>query len=147
MPTSEVTTISADHRLFGFDAVGRVRANLYHGHGFPYAGSLYSWVMGATVEGLANKLERTWEQPLSDAEWDAVQELCDSYAAVCATCGGSGADPGAIDPAGEPCPTCSGRRPNAENPGEVQPTAADAFEPLRRSLGLPQRAQAETEAA
>lgn len=41
----------------------------------------------------------------------------------CETCGGSGADPGAIDPAGEVCPTChgSGKEPVPETPR--RPTA------------------------
>ena len=110
MPTRQASTTidfsnPVDYRIFGFDQRGQLQANLY----VPNAGALYSWVTAPNVYALADKLEQRWEQPLSDAEWDAIQELLDSQAeTVCETCGGTGADPGAIDPFGEPCPDCSG---------------------------------------
>jgi hypothetical protein len=102
-------TNRTDWRIFGFTITGEIRANLYDGPEFPTPGNRYSWVTAADVYALADALEQRWEQPLSDAEWDAIQCLLDGQGeTVCETCGGTGADPGAIDPFGEPCPDCSG---------------------------------------
>ena len=57
--------------------------------------------------------------------------------AVCETCGGTGADPGAIVPTGEPCPDCSGRRELAK-----PITTTDAFASLRQSLAAPRKGPA-----
>jgi len=126
----------ADYRIFGWDEQGRLRAVLYHGAGHPYAGARYSSAFGATVYVLADKLERIWEQPLSDAEWDAVQWLIDSRAeGVCQDCAGQGFDVGSIDPQGETCRTCkgSGIEPVTETPC--------------RTPGIEQGKAAKTEAA
>jgi len=110
MPTPQASTSVefsnlVDYRIFGFDESGSLRANLY----VPHTGALYSWVSAGDIYQLADELEQRWEQNLSDAEWDAIQWLLDSQPeTVCETCGGTGADPGAIDPFGEPCPDCSG---------------------------------------
>jgi|SRR5579872_3876745 len=97
---------TCDFKIFGFTLDGQLRVNLYHGPDYPSPGHLYSWVTAKSSGHLAAKLERTWE-PVSEAEWDAIDEL-EAARFACETCGGSGADPGAIDPAGEVCPDCSG---------------------------------------
>jgi hypothetical protein len=126
-----VDTNRTDWRIFGFTVTGEIRANLY----VPHAGALYSWVCAADVYLLADKLEHGWEQPLSDEEWDAIQWLLDSQAeticeTVCETCGGTGADPGAIDPFGEPCPDCSGAVDTLRKAPQTEPTLSGYSQPF-----------------
>ena len=116
------STAQLDYRIFGFTLDGELRTNLYNGPDYPNSGHLYSWLTAKSSGHLAAQLERTWEQPLSDAEWDAIDEL-EAARFACETCGGSGADPGALDPFGEACPDCSG--------SGIEPFLVT----LRRSLG------------
>lgn len=101
-----------DHRIFGFTEIGQLRANLYNGAGLPYAGALYSWVWAGTSRQLASKLAEQWEQPLSEGEWDVIEQLeadTEAEPMVCEDCGGSGRDPGGLNPfEPEDCPSCGG---------------------------------------
>jgi len=64
-----------DHRIFGFDEHGQLRANLYHGAGQYNAGVFYSWTWAPTSRQLAYKLERQWEQAVTPEEWEWIEEL------------------------------------------------------------------------
>jgi hypothetical protein len=125
-----------DYRIFGFDRGGQLRVNLYHGADLPScAGSLYSWTWARTSRHLAHKLETQWEQPLSGAEWETIEELELSFRPFpivnafvppepgsellapfsayveqpCDECGGNGHDIGSLNPwEFEPCPSCHG---------------------------------------
>jgi DnaJ-class molecular chaperone len=79
----------------------------------PDAGALYSWVWASTSRQLAHKLDEQWEQPVSEAEFDVIEQL-EAETEVelsieCEDCGGSGRDPGSLN-AFEPedCPSCLG---------------------------------------
>jgi len=101
-----------DHRIFGFQLDGQLRANLYNGVGLPDAGKMYSWAWAPTSEQLSNQLAKLWEQPLSEDEWYVIEELeaaDDEFEMACDTCGGDGRDHGslhAFEP--EDCPSCHG---------------------------------------
>jgi hypothetical protein len=113
--------MSNDHRIFGFNELGQVRVNMYHGAGHPYAGAMYSWLVCSGAKQLAYKLADQWEQPLSEDEWDVLEELehpdveFSPYTTEseidCDECGGSGVDPGGLN-AYEPedCPVCHGTK-------------------------------------
>jgi hypothetical protein len=113
--------MSNDHRIFGFNELGQVRANLYHGSGRPYAGAMYSWLVCSAPKQLVSKLADQWEQPLSEEEFDVLEQLETSSAEPspytaeseidCDECGGSGVDPGGLN-AYEPedCPVCHGTK-------------------------------------
>jgi hypothetical protein len=104
-------TSTPDFRTFGFTEDGQLRANLYNGTNSPDAGALYSWVCADTDRQLANKLADQWEEPLTDEEWDVLEQL-EAAAEVeidCEYCGGSGRDPGSLNPfEPEDCPECNG---------------------------------------
>jgi hypothetical protein len=91
MPTTQAsTTTFPDHRVFGFDQRGQLRANLYNGPGLPHAGALYSWTFAPTFGQLADKLAKIWEQPLSDDEFEMLEEFEASNAEPrCSTCNGA----------------------------------------------------------
>jgi hypothetical protein len=94
---------TADHRIFGFNELGQLRANLYNGAGVPDAGALYSWVCAGTSRQLANKLGEQWEQPLTEGEWDVIEQLeapteAEAEMIDCEDCGGTGRDPGSLNP-------------------------------------------------
>lgn len=111
MPITQAsTTTFPDHRIFGIDGHNRYRANLYHGSGHPCAGSLYSWVTAHSEQALANTLAEQWEQPLSEEEFDVLEELeGETLEVSCDDCGGSGVDIGGLS-AYEPenCHSCNG---------------------------------------
>jgi hypothetical protein len=116
--------VNPDHRIFGFDQQGSLRANLHKGPGHHEAGAMYSWVVADTARQLASKLERRWEQSVTEDEWECIEALEREYrpereAALpfsdyvemqCEDCGGRGGD--GDDPSvgyvGSECPTCSG---------------------------------------
>lgn len=113
MPTKKASTpTSPDHRIFGFDQRGQLRANFHNGPASYAPGALYSWIVSSTVQQLSDKLAEQWEQPLSDAEWDTLEEIEASMSEVemdCDDCGGSGVDPGGLNPhEPEACRTCHG---------------------------------------
>jgi DnaJ-class molecular chaperone len=101
-----------DHRIFGFNDLGQLRANLYNGAGMPDAGALYSWVWASTLRQLAHKLDEQWEQPLSESEFEVLEQLeaeTEAEPMACEDCGGTGVDPGGLDAhAPEDCPACNG---------------------------------------
>jgi hypothetical protein len=110
-----------DHRIFGFQIDGQIRANLYNGAGHPEASVMYSWVWADTSSQLAYKLAEQWEQPLNEDEFDALEQLEASHTESapfiaefeidCEECGGSGVDPGGLN-AHEPedCRVCHGAK-------------------------------------
>ena len=110
-----------DHRIFGFDELNRLRANLYNGPGHPEAGVMYSWVWASTSSQLAYKLAGQWEQPLNEDEFDVLEQLEASNGEAspftaevkidCEECGGTGVDPGGLN-AYEPedCRVCHGAK-------------------------------------
>lgn len=132
-----------DHRIFGITHEGQIRANLYHGAGHPFEGSMYSWTVAKTSGHLAHKLQAPegWDQPLTAVEWDAIDEQEITFTERCDTCGGLGADPGALDALGEPCPDCSGKRT------PIMALTRDIFAELRQSLSLPVQNESKKEAA
>jgi hypothetical protein len=80
----------ADHRVFGFTESGHLRVNLHNGLDSQEAGAMYSWVVCATVDQLAGKLEHLWEQPLSDDEFEVLEELeASNSESRCSRCNGS----------------------------------------------------------
>ena len=114
MPTTQAsTTTFPDHRIFGFNELGQLRANLYNGTGLPDTGALYSWTWASTSRQLAHKLAEQWEQPLSDSEFEVIEQLEAETEAEhtidCEDCGGTGVDPGGLDAhAPEDCTSCGG---------------------------------------
>ena len=113
MPTTQASTTNfSDHRIFGFDLRGHIRVSLFNGPGCHAPGARYSWVISTTPRQLAEKLARQWEQPVSNDEWDAIEQLTDSMNNVevpCDDCGGTGVDAGGLDPLqAEQCRTCHG---------------------------------------
>jgi hypothetical protein len=103
-----------DHRIFGFTELGQLRANLHNGPDSFAPGALYSWLTSPTVDQLASKLADQWEQPLSEDEFDVLEQLEASMAELeldCDDCGGSGVDPGGLN-AYEPeeCRMCHGAK-------------------------------------
>ena len=115
MPTTQASTNTfPDHRIFGFDQRGQLRANLHNSPASHAPGALYSWLTCATVDQLASKLADQWEQPLSENEWNAIEQLEASNAEFeldCDECGATGVDPGGLD-AREPeeCRVCHGAK-------------------------------------
>ncbi len=102
-----------DHRIFGFTELGHLRANMYNGAGLSDAGALYSWVWASTSRHLAHKLDEQWEQPLTEGEWDVIEQLEAEteaeFSVDCEDCGGAGRDPGSLNPVEpEDCPSCGG---------------------------------------
>jgi hypothetical protein len=91
MPTTQASTPTyPDHRVFGFDQRGQLRANLYNGPELPEAGAMYSWTFAPTSRQLADKLANVWEQPLVDAEWDVLEQLEASNSEPrCSVCNGA----------------------------------------------------------
>ena len=112
MSTYEDTPTHPDFRIFGFTELGHLRANLYDGSGLPSAGALYSWAWASTSRQLAHKLDEHWEQPLSESEFDVIEQLEETEAEFsidCEDCGGTGVDPGGLDAhVPEDCPSCGG---------------------------------------
>ena len=112
MSTYEDTPAHPDHRIFGFTELGQLRANLYNGAGLPDAGAFYSWIV-STEQQMATKLENWYQQPLSAEEWDVLEQLkaeTDAELSIdCEDCGGTGRDPGSLNPfEPEDCPYCGG---------------------------------------
>jgi hypothetical protein len=108
-----------DHRIFGFTQEGQLRVNLHNGPGLPASGALYSWLVCATSRQLAHKLAELWEQPLTEDEFDVLEQLETSNAETtpftaevnipCEDCGGDGRDRGSLNPhEPEDCPSCHG---------------------------------------
>lgn len=147
-----------DYRIFGFDPSGQLRVNLYHGADLPScAGSLYSWTWARTSAHLAHKLETQWEQPLSGAEWETIEELelfvrpfhivnafvppepgselllpFSSYVEqVCDDCGGSGHDVGSLHP------TNSSRAHTATDPAKKRCSGSTSARRLPSQPGSP----------
>jgi hypothetical protein len=114
MPTPTVApTTFSDHRIFGLDTRGEWRANLYNSPGLPDAGAMYSWTWAPTINQLASRLERLWEQGLSESEWDVLEHLELSMAEEvdCDECAATGVDPGGLsefEP--EECRACHGAK-------------------------------------
>lgn len=112
--TKASTTTFPDHRIFGFDPRGQLHVRLFHGSGLPYAGALYSWTSASTISQLANKLADLWEQPLTDVEWELLEELeaaNSEFEIDCDECAATGINPGglsAVEP--EECPVCQGAK-------------------------------------
>ncbi len=110
----ENITTFPDHRIFGFDQRGQLRANLHNSHASHAPGALYSWTWAPTVEQLAGKLSDFWEQPLSDDEFEVLEQLEASnteFELDCDQCNATGVDPGglsAVEP--EECPACHGAK-------------------------------------
>jgi hypothetical protein len=125
-----------DHRIFGFTELGQLRANLYNG-AQPDAGALYSWVWASTLRHLAHKLDEQWEQPLSESEFDVIEQLDAVDAELsndCEDCGGTGRDPGSLNPfEPEDCPSCNGTGQESEFPMLTRRPAG------RQSLNAPAR--------
>ncbi len=76
MPITQAsTTTFSDHRIFGFDQYGQIRANLHNSPASHAPGAMYSWLTCATVDQLANRLAALWEQPLSQDEFEVLEQL------------------------------------------------------------------------
>ena len=115
MPITQAsTTTFPDHRIFGFDHQGQLRANLHNGLTSHAPGVLYSWVWAPTSGQLADKLARLWEQPLTEDEWEAVEQLeaaNSEFELDCDECAATGIDPGGLNPyEPEECPACHGAK-------------------------------------
>jgi hypothetical protein len=113
MPITQASTPDfSDHRIFGYDLSGQIRVSLFNGPACHAPGQRYSWTWAPTARELAGKLERLWEQPVSDDEWEAIEQLEASMNEVevsCDDCGGTGIDAGGLS-AHEPedCRSCGG---------------------------------------
>jgi hypothetical protein len=115
MPITQATTTTfPDHRIFGLDQRGQLRANLHNSAASRAPGALYSWTWAPTVKQLAGKLSDLWEQPLSDNEFEVLEQLEASnseFEIDCDECLATGVDPGglsAVEP--EECPVCHGAK-------------------------------------
>src|ERR1700733_7542665 len=127
----------ADHRIFGFTEPGQLRANLYHGTGLPYAGALYSWVWAATSEEIADKLAEQWEQPVTYSEFEVIEQLeAEAVPMSCDTCGGTGRDPGSLNPIEpEDCPSCNGTGQELHVPMLARrPAGREVLAPTRQEV-------------
>jgi hypothetical protein len=113
-----------DHRIFGFTELGQLRANLYNG-------------AQPDLRHLAHKLDEQWEQPLSESEFDVIEQLdaVDAELSIdCEDCGGTGRDPGSLNPfEPEDCPSCNGTGQESEFPMLTRRPAG------RQSLNAPAR--------
>jgi hypothetical protein len=115
MPTTQASTPTfPDHRIFGYDQRGQLRANLHNSAASHAPGAFYSWVTCTTVDQLASKLADQWEQPLSDDEFEVLEQLEASNAEFeldCDECQATGVDPGGLNPhEAEECPACHGAK-------------------------------------
>lgn len=114
MPIIKATTTFPDHRVFGFTVTGQIRANLHNSSASYAPGAMYSWIVCATVDQLAHKLAQQWEQEISDAEFETIEQLEASNAEFeidCDECLATGIDPGGLsEHEPEECRVCHGAK-------------------------------------
>jgi len=115
MPTTQAsTTTFPDHRIFGFDSRGQLRANLHNGPDSHAPGALYSWTCAPTSGQLADKLAAFWEQEISAEEFEVLEQLEAANAEFeldCDECAATGVDPGGLsEHEPEECRVCHGAK-------------------------------------